>query len=51
MKIPVETRGRSFKRGKAEHAPGVVIIDEVECARKYFPMKGPIGKRVIPEFL
>ncbi|HEY6370743.1 MAG TPA: ABC transporter permease [Candidatus Sulfotelmatobacter sp.] len=44
MGIPLR-RGRFFTVHDDEHAPRVVVVDEV-FAQKYFPNQNPIGKRV-----
>jgi predicted permease len=44
MKTPL-MRGRFFTPQDDEHAPPVVVIDDV-LARTYFPDEDPIGKRV-----
>jgi len=44
MKIPMK-RGRFLSRQDDEHAPLVVVVDEV-FANKYFPGQDPVGKRI-----
>ena len=44
MDIPL-LRGRFFSVHDDEHAPLVVVVDEV-FAQKYFPNQNPIGKRI-----
>ena len=44
MQIPLK-RGRFLSRHDDEHAPLVVVVDEV-FANKYFPGQDPIGKRI-----
>jgi len=44
MDIPL-LRGRFFSVQDDEHAPLVVVVDEV-FAQKYFPNQNPIGKRI-----
>lgn len=44
MRIPLK-RGRFFSRHDNEHAPLVVVVDEV-FANKYFSGQDPIGKRI-----
>ena len=44
MQIPLK-RGRFLSRQDDEHAPLVVVVDEV-FANKYFPGQDPIGKRI-----
>ena len=44
MQIPLK-RGRFLSRLDDEHAPLVVVVDEV-FASKYFPGQDPIGKRI-----
>lgn len=44
MQIPLK-RGRFLSRLDDEHAPLVVVVDEV-FANKYFPGQDPIGKRI-----
>jgi predicted permease len=39
-------RGRFFTRQDDEHSPLVAVVDEV-FARKYFPDRDPIGKRIV----
>jgi predicted permease len=44
MRIPLK-RGRFLSQHDDEHAPLVVVVDEV-FANKYFPGQDPIGKRI-----
>lgn len=44
MQIPLK-RGRFLTRQDDEHAPLVVVVDEV-FANKYFPGQDPIGRRI-----
>ena len=44
MQIPLK-RGRFLSQHDDEHAPLVVVVDEV-FAKKYFPGQDPIGKRI-----
>jgi predicted permease len=44
MRIPLR-RGRFFAEGDNEHAPHVVVIDDV-LARKYFGDADPVGMRI-----
>jgi predicted permease len=44
MQIPL-IRGRFLTRHDDEHAPLVVVVDEV-FANKYFPGQDPVGKRI-----
>ena len=44
MQIPLK-RGRFLSRQDDDHAPLVVVVDEV-FANKYFPGQDPIGKRI-----
>lgn len=44
MQVPLK-RGRFLSRHDDEHAPLVVVVDEV-FANKYFPGQDPIGKRI-----
>jgi predicted permease len=44
MRVPL-LRGRFFTERDDEHAPRVVVVDEV-FARKHFPDRDPIGQRV-----
>src|SRR6202034_570338 len=44
MGIPL-LRGRFFTAQDNQHAPLVVVVDEV-FARKYFPGQDPVGKRI-----
>jgi predicted permease len=45
MGIPLQ-RGRFFKAQDNEHAPMVVVVDDV-FAHKYFGNEDPIGKRIV----
>ena len=44
MRIPLKS-GRFFTDRDNEHAPSVVVIDDV-LAEKYFPRENPVGKRL-----
>jgi len=44
MQIPLQ-RGRFFTAQDDEHAPRVMVVDDV-FARKYFPDQNPIGQRI-----